>query len=134
MSISTENGLGDIRFNEVNETSKTITSLVSKLKNSFDQYSLNENNVIDYAVRIMTLVEQNKNLSGFEKKAVVIEVLITLVDGSSSLTDESKIALRNIIRVVVPGVIETVVAATKGLVSLNKNVEEATKKCCFCFF
>ena len=125
--------LSDICQNEINETTKLIMSLVSKLKTSFDQYSLDENNMIDYVVRIMTLVEQQKNLSGFEKKAVVIEVLTRLVDDTNKLSSESKAALKSIIKIVVPGVIETIVAATKGLISVNKKVEESVKKCCFCF-
>lgn len=125
--------LPDICQNEINETTKLIMSLVSKLKTSFDQYSLNENNIIDYAVRIMSLVEQHKNLSGFEKKAVVIEVLTRLVDDTNKLNVESKTALKSIIKIVVPGVIETIVAATKGLIDVNKKVEEAVKKSCFCF-
>ena len=122
--------LSDICQNEINETTKLIMSLVSKLKTSFDQYSLDENNMIDYVVRIMTLVEQQKNLSGFEKKAVVIEVLTRLVDDTNKLSSESKAALKSIIKIVVPGVIETIVAATKGLISVNKKVEESVKKCC----
>lgn len=125
--------LSDICQNEINETTKLIMSLVSKLKASFDQYSLDENNMIDYVVRIMTLVEQQKNLSGFEKKAVVIEVLTRLVDDTNKLPSESKAALKSIIKIVVPGVIETIVAATKGLIAVNKKVEESVKKCCFCF-
>jgi len=125
--------LSDICENEINETTKLIMSLVSKLKMSFDQYSLDENNIIDYVVRIMSLVEQQKNLSGFEKKAVVIEVLIRLVDDTNKLNPESKTALKNIIKIVVPGVVETIVAATKGLIAVNKKVEESVKKYCFCF-
>lgn len=123
----------DICMNEVTHTSSLIISLVNKLKASFDQYTIDENNMIDYVVRIMTLVEQQKNLSGFEKKAVVIEVLTRLVDTSSSLDNDVKTNLKLIIKVVVPGVIETVVAASKGLVAVNKKVEENVKKCCFCF-
>lgn len=123
----------DICMNEVSQTSSLILSLVNKLKASFDQYTIDENNIIDYVVRIMTLVEQQKNLSGFEKKAVVIEVLTRLVESSSSLTAESKTSLKLIIKVVVPGVVETIIAASKGLVAVNKKVEESVKKCCFCF-
>lgn len=132
-SVSINLELTDICQNEINETTTLIMSLVEKLKTSFDQYTLNENNMIDYVVRIMSLVEQQQNLSGFEKKAVVIEVLTRLVDDSNKLNSESKTVLKNIIKIVVPGVIETIVSATKGLISVNKKVEESVKKCCFCF-
>lgn len=123
-----------LQMTSVNETSQLIMSLVNKLKTSFDQYSLNENNMIDYVMRVMTLVEMNNKLSGFEKKAVVIEVINKLVDSSSSLSDESKTSLKLIIRVVVPGVIEAVIASSKGLTNINKQqVETEIKKCCSFF-
>jgi len=123
-----------MQMTNINETSQLIMSLVNKLKTSFEQYSLNENNMIDYVMRVMTLVEMNNKLSGFEKKAVVIEVINKLVDSSTSLSDESKISLKLIIKVVVPGVIEAVIASSKGLTNINKQqVETEIKKCC-CFF
>lgn len=123
-----------LQMTSVNETSQLIMSLVNKLKTSFEQYSLNENNMIDYVMRVMTLVEMNNKLSGFEKKAVVIEVINKLVDSSSSLSDESKTSLKLIIRVVVPGVIEAVIASSKGLTNINKQqVETEIKKCCSFF-
>lgn len=134
MSEQKEIALPPINISQVKGTSTLIMSLVDKLSESLDNYTLDENNIIDYVVRIMTLVESNKTLSGFEKKAVVIEVLTRLVDKSSRLSDESKSHLKTIIRVVVPGVIEGIVNATKGLLAINKKVEEVSKKVCWCLF
>ena len=80
----------EVNFQEVTEVSNTIMSIVKNIKGNFAQYSIDENNVIDYVLRVMTLVEQNKTLSGFEKKAVVIEVLTSLVDLSDNLNVNSK--------------------------------------------
>ena len=134
MSEQKQIALTPINISQVKDTSTLVMTLVDKLSDSLENYNLDENNIIDYVVRIMTLVESNKTLSGFEKKAVVIVVLTRLVDKSSRLSDESKTHLKTIIRVVVPGVIEGIVNATKGLLSINKTVEEATKKACWCFF
>lgn len=123
-----------VNISQVKDTSALIITLVDKLSESLENYTLDENNIIDYVIRIMTLVETNKTLSGFEKKAVVIEVLTRLVDKSSRLTDENKSSLKLIIRVMVPGVIEGIINATKGLLSVNKKVEESAKKICCCFF
>lgn len=111
----------------VNDTSDLIVNLVNQLKSG---YSLNENNVIDYVMRVMTLVEMNSKLSGFEKKTVVIEVINKLLDESKNLTPEAKNSLKLIVNVVVPNVIEAVVSATKGNTSIN-NVVGVEKKCCF---
>ena len=116
---------------KVTDTSDLIVGLVNQLKSGLNQYSLNENNMIDYVMRIMTLVELNNKLSGFEKKAVVIEVINKLLDDSSSLTPESKSSLKLIANVVVPNVIEAVVSATKGNTNINKLVPGSGSKCCF---
>lgn len=110
----------EVNFQEVTEVSNTIMSIVKNIKGNFAQYSIDENNVIDYVLRVMTLVEQNKTLSGFEKKAVVIEVLTSLVDLSDNLNVNSKASLKIIIKTIVPGVIESLVSASKGITSLNK--------------
>ena len=134
MSESKDIVLPPINISQVKDTSKLIMTLVDKLSESLENYTLDENNIIDYVVRIMTLVETNKSLSGFEKKAVVIEVLTRLVDKSTRLSDESKTHIKTLSRVIVPGVIEGLVNASKGLLSINKKVEEVSKKLCCCFF
>jgi len=118
---------------EVSKTAGIVMDLVAKLKNNFDHYTLNENNLVDYCVRIMSLIDADKTLSGFEKKAVVIEVLTKLVDLTPGLPEEGRNALKQVIKIVVPGLIESLIAASKGLISINKKVIEVTKKCCFCF-
>ena len=116
--------------NKVSDTSDIIVGIVNQLKSGFNQYSINENNVIDYVMRVMNLVEMNNKLSGFEKKAVVVEVISKLLDDAPNLTAESKTALKLIINVVVPNVIEAVVSATKGGTNINR-VAVGDKKCCF---
>lgn len=134
MSQPASVALQPVNISQVKDTSALIMTLVEKLSESLENYTLDENNIIDYVIRIMTLVETNKTLSGFEKKAVVIEVLTRLVDKSTRLTDENKASLKLIIRVMVPGVIEGIINATKGLISVNKKVEETAKKFCCCLF
>jgi len=134
MSQPASVALQSVNISQVKDTSALIMTLVEKLSENLENYTLDENNIIDYVIRIMTLVETNKTLSGFEKKAVVIEVLTRLVDKSTRLTDENKSSLKLIIRVMVPGVIEGIINATKGLISVNKKVEETAKKFCCCLF
>jgi len=134
MSQPASVALQPVNISQVKDTSALIMTLVEKLSESLENYTLDENNIIDYVIHIMTLVETNKTLSGFEKKAVVIEVLTRLVDKSTRLTDENKAGLKLIIRVMVPGVIEGIINATKGLISVNKKVEETAKKFCCCLF
>lgn len=112
----------------INDTTELVTSLINKMKSNFEQYSLNEANIIDYVMRIMTLVEMNNKLSGFEKKAVVIEVISKLVNDSTNLSPESKDSIKLMIKVVVPGVIEAVISTSKGITNINK---QQPNKCCW---
>ena len=114
--------------NKVSDTSEIVVGIVNKLKSG---YSLNENNMIDYVMRVMNLVEMNNKLSGFEKKAVVIEVINKLLIDDQNLSPEAKTSLKLIVNVVVPNVIEAVVSATKGNTNINKLVSDTGKKCCF---
>lgn len=122
------------RQNLVTEHTNNIESLTKMVSDGFENYNLDENNIVEYIIRIMSLVEQQKNLTGIEKKAVVIEILLRLVDSYDKLSEESKQKLKLIIRTIAPSIIESIIAASKGLIAVNKKIEESSKKCCFCFF
>jgi len=116
---------------EVSESVKTMEIIYNQIRQGFDNYQIDENNIVEFVIRVMTLVEQQKNLNGLEKKAVVIEILQKLVDSYDRLNDGSKDKIKLLIRTVVPGIIDTVVMATKGILSINTKVEEVVKKSCF---
>jgi hypothetical protein len=118
---------------KVTEFSNTIQSLTEMLLDGFDNYTIDENNLVEYIIRIMTLMEQQKNLTGFQKKAVAIEILLRLVDSYDRLSQDSKQKTKLLVRTLVPSIIDSIVMASKGLVAINK-IEETTKKCFFCFF
>lgn len=122
------------RQNLVTEHTNNIESLTKMVSDGFENYNLDENNIVEYIIRIMTIVEQQKNLTGIEKKAVVIEILLRLVDSYDKLSEESKQKLKLIIRTIAPSIIESIISASKGLIAVNKKIEESAKKCCFCFF
>jgi hypothetical protein len=118
---------------EVSAVVNTIEHIYKLLKQGFENYELDENNMVDFVIRAMTLVEQEKTLNGREKKAVVIEILSRLVDSyTSKLNTESRISLKLIIKTIVPGMIDGIIQASKGFVSVNKTITEKTKKFCSC--
>lgn len=119
---------------KVTEFANTIQSLTEMLLDGFDNYTIDENNLVEYIIRIMTLMEQQKNLTGFQKKAVAIEILLRLVDSYDRLSQDSKQKTKLLVRTLAPSIIDSIVMASKGLVAINKKIEETTKKCCFCFF
>jgi len=119
---------------KVTEFANTIQSLTEMLLDGFDNYTIDENNLVEYIIRIMTLMEQQKNLTGFQKKAVAIEILLRLVDSYDRLSQDSKQKTKLLVRTLAPSIIDSIVMASKGLVAINKKIEETTKKCCFCLF
>ena len=132
VQIHTDDQEEKIVQTEVTIVTNTIEQIYKSLRTGFENYELDQNNIVDFVIRTMTLVEQEKSLNGREKKAVVIEILTRLVDSYDKLNTESKISLKLVIRTVVPGLIDGLVQASKGFLSLNKNLKEKVSKCC-CF-
>lgn len=120
--------------NKVTEFANTIQSLTELMMDGIENYSIDENNLVEYIIRIMALVEQQKNLSGFQKKAVSIEILIRLIDSYDKLSQESKQKTKLLVKTLAPSIIDSIVFASKGFIAVNKKIEEVTKKCCFCCF
>jgi len=128
-SVELHNKTDEINQTEVSEFARLVSDLTESLKQGFDNFEIDENNIIDYIVRVMAIVEKQKQLSGIEKKAVAIEILLRLVDSLNRLNDESKMRVKMLVKTLAPSVIDTIVSATKGALSVNKKVEEATRKC-----
>ncbi len=127
--IELPNKTDEINQTEVSEFAKLVTDLTDAMKQGFENFEIDENNIIDYIVRVMAVVEKQKQLSGIEKKAVAVEILLRLVDSLNRLNAESKTRVKLLVKTLAPSVIDTIVSATKGALSVNKKVEEATKKC-----
>jgi hypothetical protein len=127
--IELPNKTDEINQTEVSEFAKLVADLTESLKQGFDNFEIDENNIIDYIVRVMAIVEKQKQLSGIEKKAVAIEILLRLVDSLNRLNAESKMRVKMLVKTLAPPVIDTIVSATKGALTVNKKVEEATRKC-----
>lgn len=127
--IELPNKTDEINQTEVSEFARLVSDLTESLKQGFDNFEIDENNIIDYIVRVMAIVEKQKQLSGIEKKAVAIEILLRLVDSLNRLNAESKMRVKMLVKTLAPSVIDTIVSATKGALSVNKKVEEATRKC-----
>lgn len=128
-TIELPNKIDEINQTEVSEFSKLISELTQSLKTGFENFEIDENNIIDHIVRVMVIVEKQKQLSGIEKKAVAIEILLRLVDSYNRINDSNKSRIKLLVKTLAPSVIDTIISATKGALSVNKSIEEATRKC-----
>lgn len=104
-----------------------IENFAQTLIESFKDKHIDENNIIDFVVKAMMLVETHKKLSGQDKKNVVIKMLLRLTE-LTTLDENRKSSLKFLIETLAPNMIDTIVSASKGVLKLNKN----GKKFCCC--
>jgi hypothetical protein len=114
---------------EKKEASQLVLSIVSQIKNTFEHYTLNQQNIINYVVKIMTIVDTEK-IKGPEKKTIVIDVLNHLIM-ISELDSEEKLILKGMVRLIIPSIIENISLASKGMLEINKKISK--KNICSCF-
>jgi len=111
----------------VDEFTTMIENFAQTLIESFKDKHIDENNIIDFVVKAMMLVETHKKLSGQDKKNVVIKMLLRLTE-ITTLDENRKLSLKFLIDTLAPNMIDTIVSASKGVLNLNKN----GKKFCCC--
>lgn len=111
----------------VDQFATMIENFAQTLIESFKDKHIDENNIIDFVVKAMMLVETHKKLSGQNKKNVVIKMLLRLIE-LTTLDENRKSSLKFLIETLAPNMIDTIVSASKGVLKLNKN----GKKFCCC--
>lgn len=100
-----------------------------------DNLVVGETPIIPIAIEIIEWAESNilaGKLTGQEKKRVVINILLWLVDHQEDVfgksLDYEKEQLRDIVQHVLPSAIDAIIAATKGQILVNK-FAKSTKSC-----
>lgn len=102
-----------------------------------DNMVIGETPVIPLAVELIQWIESNllmKQLTGLEKKRIVINLLLWLVDNQKEVLNnvlgENEDEVRNIVKFVLPSTIDAIIAATKGKVLVNQFAKQASTWCC----
>tara|TARA_B100000579_G_C22606433_1_gene745124 strand:- start:341 stop:658 length:318 start_codon:yes stop_codon:yes gene_type:complete len=98
---------------------KEFEAIVKNIRNTHNNITLE--NIMDVIVKTIVMVDKYKNLSGKQKKQTVINVLIFIVDETHK-NDE----FDDLIKSMIPTVIDTVVDASKGRLQIKKSF-----LCCF---
>ena len=89
------------------------------------------NNVVYFVTKTMEIVE-NLNIEdmvGEQKKQLVIAIIEKIIQ-ESGLDDEKKILLQTTIKLLLPGIIDCVVAASSGLIDINQLKENGCSVSC----
>lgn len=92
--------------------------IVSKIKNKDTNPLLWVSTVTKMMITIESLIK-----NGNDKNSIIVEVLSNIVDNETELGDKENI--KNMIRLLVPTMIDNIILATK-------NINKSDKKC-FCF-
>jgi hypothetical protein len=121
-----------------------VDALYGQVKDRIILKDVKPSNVMIMLTYGMTAVEKQKGLTGPEKKEVVVHLVRRLV-GEIPGDDEDKVALQAAVELLLPPLIDTLVAASRGKLDLNKDgvvtadeVSQTTASCwrmCFpcCF-
>lgn len=90
-------------------------------------------NVLNLTVALMEAVEKCRELTGSQKKTLVVDVIKRLLD-ETNMSEEDNKTLDTIIELTVPTAIDVIIAATHGNVHINRLRDRLAQcplfKCC----
>ena len=93
-------------------------------------------NVVGIVVKLMQSVAQFDNLSGTEKKAVVMSSIMSIVERIADEEDEHElkynIFLEEVLTSLVPPLIDTLVKVDANHISINEQTHTFVKNCFSC--
>ena len=104
-----------------------LNVLYDKLKKMIKNQEIKPINIIIIAEAAMRLLGKIKNLSGYEKKAMVIELVKKLVR-EASLSDDDKMAIEIIINYTLPVIIDEFYKISKGGIDFGA-IKKSCKRC-----
>jgi hypothetical protein len=129
----------DIVKTDIVETNNSSNVLLNNLEELYKYIkTIHENrittlNIILITSELIQIVEKYKNLTGSQKKMLVINVLKKIINEQVT-SEEEKLALNLIINNVVPQTIDGFVDAINGVVKFTKNIKPNFFKKIFCCF
>jgi hypothetical protein len=93
--------------------------------------SITSSNVVIIASSLIQVVEKYKNLSGNQKKMVVISTIKMIVQEQTTMTEPDRLALNVIIDSTLPTVIDGLIEAINGGMKFDKETLKKKFLCCF---
>jgi len=106
-----------------------VKKIYDGVKKTFLETTITTGNVIILAVQAMQLVERTPNLTGSDKKRIVIQVVKLIVD-EFDLDSETKAAIHLVIDTTLPVSIDLIISASRGEFGLNSLKTKFAKLCC----
>lgn len=101
-------------------------TIINIIKNGFtdDFKNINYNVWLIFITKIMNLLEKFKELTGIQKKEVLIEFCVIIINRELPIKDDVKLLLETIIRQIFPEIIDSII-------NLTKKIHTKLTKCSF---
>ena len=107
------------------KTSKETIELKKFILQNFPQ-GVDHGNTMEVVIKcVRFLAESKRKLTGQQKKKLIIDALLIVLDETDSGVLES---FEPIVKVMIPTVVDNLIDVEKGKIKLNKG---AVKRCCF---
>jgi hypothetical protein len=115
---------------EVVYPSEAVERLYEELKKIIGKGNINSSNIVTILISLMQIVEKYQDVSGIQKKAIILEALELVINDQVTNEEEAK-ALNLLVEVTLPTVIDTLVSVDKKEIQIKiKKGCSKLLKCC----
>ena len=108
-----------------------IEQMVNYIKSSIGEDKINATNIVIISTNLMLIVEQYKDLTGYQKKMLILDAIKQFINQNVSDVQE-RISLMIIINMTLPQVLDTLVTAINGDMKFEKDKVISGFKQLFC--
>jgi len=118
----------------MSEDQVLVDTLYDRFRGAVGISEVDADTIVSITTLAMVVVDRQKNMSGEDKKQLVLHLLKRLVN-DTDMIDKDKDATILVINAIVPSVIDTIINATKGGFDINRvksRWEWIKKNCCCC--
>ena len=116
------NSLLKKNFDHINkDLNKVLQSII-------DENGINADNIIFIATNLMTVVSKYEDISGRERKQIVLNVLDTVIDNIDTDNNNIKDLLKVMNKSIISSSIDLIIDVAKGRYVFD-NIKKHTKKC-----
>ena len=118
--------------NETNSFLVKLEEMVSYINSVIGNEKITATNIVVITTNLMHIVEQYKDLTGFQKKMLIINTIKKVINENTSDIQE-RMSLMTIVELTLPALIDTLVSAINGKIKFEKDkIMSFFKKICFC--
>ena len=108
-----------------------IEQMVNYIKTTIGDKQINATNIVIISTNLMLIVEQYKDLTGYQKKMLVLDAIKKYINENVSDVQE-RISLMIIVDMTLPQVLDTLVTAINGDIKFEKDKVNSGFKQLFC--